>query len=584
MRSIFWSIKWKVDIDYRRKDIDEVNKFINDIQELKGQVWHIWIWDIDRVIGNLTPLEYVKHNENYHSINGLLHKISQFASTQRGGQPRMEKILKCMDNFFNREVFPAFLEVDNSIKVYVPLLRWLKNPIPHSENDLYKSRTVFDYFYNKDETWPEFEEYFDNNFKNDKPAIGFEVFTGLSIFEDVTKMLLWDHEDRENIKNFEEFLWTHFFNWQKVVLTPKYEKDVLYVKIWKNPDRAIYNLWDGVQNIIISTFPIFKYQNKNLSLFIEEPETWLHPWMQRILLETFTHWIESEGIYHQIFLTSHSNHLLDIALDDEINSQISIYEFSETWNENENNIEYSNWKSEVLDLLWVRNSSVFLSNCIIWVEWVSDRIYIKKFLDLFQEKYKNEEWFKLFEEDKHFSIVEYGWSNITHYNFWDEKLDPYSIKVDSISRNNFLMADNDWPNASDGKKERIKELCKIFDDDRIYVDMPEIENVITYDQYIQYINKYPWNNWWLIWTPKTEEEFNRLVIEWDIGTVLKETLISLIRWKVSKRFTEWNDISIIGQKKDIAERMVIFMDEYDKLSDKAQLIWKKLHNFIKDHN
>ena len=83
---------------------------------------------------------------------------------------------------------------------------------------------------------------------------------------------------------------------------------------------------------------------------------------------------------------------------------------------------------EIINVLGIRNSSVFLSNCVIWVEGVSDRIYLKKFLQMYL-KYKNIE----FKEDYHFAFSEYGGSNIENFEFIDSgERDESKVKVESI--------------------------------------------------------------------------------------------------------------------------------------------------------
>ncbi len=304
--------------------------------------------------------------------------------------------------------------------IYVPILRGLRNIIntekfpnqteteligndfksPFKNIDCYRDRTIFDYF-NPNRSINTYLSDFKNTF---------EIFTGLKLYEDIKKNLLGKFEERNFISRFEEFLTINFFNNKRITLIPKYDSDVLSIKIGNEEERPIFDLGDGLQTIIILTYPLFKYENENLFLFIEEPELGLHPGMQRKILQTYCEKFPKT----QFFLTTHSNHLLDLTLD--FDEKVSIYSF----NKNEKQkfeIENISPNKEILEILGVRNSSVFLSNCIIWVEGISDRIYLKKYLELYQ---KIPEEKLIFEEDKHFTILEYGGGNITHFNF-DEK-------------------------------------------------------------------------------------------------------------------------------------------------------------------
>ena len=89
--------------------------------------------------------------------------------------------------------------------------------------------------------------------------------------------------------------------------------------------------------------------------------------------------------------------------------------------------------------LGVQNSSVFLSNCTIWVEGITDRHYVKHFLDLHKKENKDDPDICDFNEDYHYSFVEYGGNNITHWSFLDKEETP--INVEKLCGRLFLLAD-----------------------------------------------------------------------------------------------------------------------------------------------
>ncbi len=583
MRSIF-----SKEIFFKTNEFKKTKDFLlTTWKEISDWCKNMWFWrnfpywEELKVLWEEDYFSEWKHI--YSKIHNILEKINVWKniSDSRIWNLTIWQVNKDIEEKYNSKVSEFNFEKEKINfweykKVYIPMLRWLKNPIPNEfKKDLYKERTYYDYFLttkNKDQLSLELD---DNNSKN----IGFEIFTWLSLYEDIKKMLLWTHEKRENIREFEKFLSKNFFQDKQITLTPNIESDVLDVKIWGNSDLPIYDLWDWIQSIIINTFPLFKYKDENLLLFIEEPEIWIHPWMQRILLNTFAKWIQNEWKEHQIYFTTHSNHFLDIALDKEINEKISVYQFKETDIEKEKYITNISQNKEILDLLWVKNSSIFLSNCIIWVEWVSDRIYIKKFLELYQ----NQDWKKKFEEDKHFSIIEYAGWNITHFNFWEFN-DEDTIKVDAINKNNFIVADNDLK-TSWKKFDRLNELKSLIWSDNIYFNFPEIENLITYDIYEKYFDTHKWKNWqkktlWC-WSKST---FEKNIYKKNIWTLIKKTFIELIPGKTSDNFINGNDISIIWKKDEIAERLICFMENYSDLSSKAQELTEKLYTFIEKNN
>ena len=89
--------------------------------------------------------------------------------------------------------------------------------------------------------------------------------------------------------------------------------------------------------------------------------------------------ITKEFPKHQFFITTHSNHIIDLYNGTD---NISIYKFKNS------NKEKSRFYMErvlpndvsILDEIGAKNSSVFMSNCTIWVEGISDKIYLTKYL------------------------------------------------------------------------------------------------------------------------------------------------------------------------------------------------------------
>ena len=84
--------------------------------------------------------------------------------------------------------------------------------------------------------------------------------------------------------------------------------------------------------------------------------------------------------------------------------------------------------NRALELLGVRNSSVFLTNCTIWVEGITDRHYLRHYLKLYAEEHKDDSDFEDFKEDYHYSFVEYGGNNITHWSFLDKETKPIECR------------------------------------------------------------------------------------------------------------------------------------------------------------
>lgn len=313
-------------------------------------------------------------------------------------------------------------------RVYIPTLRGLR--VLEQGKDLYEERTRSDYFS-----------------KDPSP----EVFTGQSLYSKLQGLLLGTLEERESVRLFQEFLSDAFFEGQPIALIPRLNQQ-LEVKIGLEIQRAIHTLGDGIQSVIILTFPLFEYRDKNLLLFIEEPELFMHPGMQRVFVNAL---FLEECQNAQIFMSTHSNHLLDLTLDKE---QIAVFTFHKhleddgaAERDSKASIEnVSNEDRRTLQLLGILNSSVLLSNCTIWVEGITDRRYLMHCLDL----YTTSTGKRAYKQDLHFSFVEYSSSNITHWSFLDKIDDP--IEVDSLCGRLFLVTDKD--SGKGAKAERAAQL------------------------------------------------------------------------------------------------------------------------------
>lgn len=241
-----------------------------------------------------------------------------------------------------------------SPKIYIPILRDTK-PLT-SSMDSYKERVFKDFFKKENIDMGRYRDI---------------IFTGQSIYSDLRKHLLGKRQGRELVEKIETFLKTHFFEGKTVSLTPLDEEqnDVVHILIGEE-ERAIYDLGDGIQAILLLLFPLFLNADKEMMVFIEEPETHLHPKWQRLFIET----IIKKFPKHQFFITTHSNIFLNIP-------NTSTYRLSK---ENENTIiEHITLSQDKLDLLQelgYKTSDLLQANFIIWVEGASDMVYIEAFL------------------------------------------------------------------------------------------------------------------------------------------------------------------------------------------------------------
>ncbi len=357
---------------------------------------------------------------------------------------------------------------------YIPMLRGMRPLLDNRSGELadinvYQKRTQKDYF---------------ENFSSAK----MQIFTGLELYQTLKEKLLGEPKERDEVKGFENFLSESFFGNKQVTLIPR-EKDpkVVHIKIGDEDQLPIYHLGDGLQNLIICTFNIFMEKSRCL-FFIEEPDMFMHPSMQRSFLEVL-----SKYDHHQYFITSHSNHFLDMTIDFD---NISVFHFSKHEDtQPQFHIRPSSPRDrQILLDLGVRNSAVFITNATIWVEGKTDRLYLKAYMKKYIDELKEDidrmaennsdlkknlekryiELNKL-KEDYHYSFVEYQGANLTHWSFDPDEKETEDIKASYVCAHAFLLADGDVAT----KGERKKIYTDMLGDDRFHLlEVKEIENLI----------------------------------------------------------------------------------------------------------
>ena len=283
----------------------------------------------------------------------------------------------------------------------------------------------------------------------------------------------------------------------------------------------------------------------------------------------------------QYFITTHSNHFLDITLDD---NNISVYTFEQTKDPADKecfqiaNVENSD--TNILSLIGVKNSSVFLSNCTIWVEGISDRIYLRKFLEIIQSKESHK-----FKEDTHFSFVEFGGNNITHWSFLDSDDENHkNILVDRLCGKLFLITDSDnsgfkrdgsIPKKPSKKAMRNIQLKNRLEERFYCLECREIENLLSPNILASIINESE------NWTSDNPNYCKNLAYKSYKNEYLGKFIEKSIKGITRKYST---DSGSIINKVDFSKRAVEFIKSEDDLSQEAILLAKKLYDFIKHNN
>lgn len=335
-------------------------------------------------------------------------------------------------------------------RIYIPILRGMR-PISGTKTDDYKDRTINDYFPKKD----------------------VDIFTGLNMYQTLKDKLLGEPEDRALVRDFEDFLSNDFFNGKQITLIPREGKDTVHIKIGDEKQLPIYDLGDGLQNLIIILFNVFINKERCL-IFIEEPELCMHPGLQRSLMQALNRFS-----HHQYFLTTHSNHFMDLSLEF---TDVSIYKFNKIENNDEVYFKVelvSYGDHNLLQDLGVSNSSVYLSNATIWVEGITDRLYLRCYMSKYLKhlkttNYDRYERLSKLKEDVHYSFVEYQGSNLVHWTFADESDDPHKIRAKFLCGKSYLIADGDIAGKGSREADYRSELGNNF----TILNCKEIENLL----------------------------------------------------------------------------------------------------------
>lgn len=535
-----------------------IEKIKNEIKSFGGK-HNIGIQQVTTILSKFNKVEQLNGTTDFFKVLDSLNKAIEdmiwsdayypSITTKEVGTAFAEIVGRNLQSV--SEDHKTVLQPHSFSRIYIPILRGLRPIAVNGEKfeyvDVYGKRTLQDYFQGA--------------------STRFEIFTGLTAYGMVKGHLLGNLHQRKIIREYEEYL-SEFFDGKPVALIPSENpEEVLVIKIGDEQERPIFELGDGIQSLIIITMPLFLHQNEDVLLFVEEPELLLHPGLQRKLLETL---MQQKGFERfQYFITTHSNHFLDITLDF---PDISIYSVKKAFDEStteEKKPDFivenlSHGDRSALEQLGVRNSSVYLSNCTIWVEGITDRLYLKKYLDVFYEKFEGKEKFK---EDFHYSFVEYSGSNITHWSFLDNEEEP--INVDRLCGRLFLIVDRD-NGTSEAKIARHAKLENVLKE-RFYVfDCKEIENQLSPGVLIRVLKSYG-----------EDETCLPVINQGDYKDRNLGQHIEDILGEQKKRKGSYIDGNTISDKVGFCRRAVSNIETWDDLSSEAQQLTEKLFDFIR---
>ncbi len=351
-----------------------------------------------------------------------------------------------------------------------------------------------------DEKYPYIERAQKDYFKNQNKFNHENIITGERLYHELKVHLLGKPQQRELIKQYEEKLSQYFFDNETVTLIPYigkddngHDNDVVHIKIGEDDQFPIHKLGDGLQQAIILTYEAYikskdKEGNTEIhAFFIEEPELHMHAGMVRQLMNFYLN-----ETPHYYFFTTHSNHLLDMADESD---QVMIQKFvKQPKKEDRRKFDFKIYRCDrdrdLLASLGVRPSSVYLANCTIWVEGITDRLYITKYMEKYldelkvsdQEVYKK---YRRFMPNYHYTFVEYAGSNLVHWSFSDDytdQLEDKGLSAKAVASEMLLIADGDIQSKADRVQVLKSELKK---GNYLILECKETENTLPKDSIIR---------------------------------------------------------------------------------------------------
>lgn len=207
----------------------------------------------------------------------------------------------------------------------------------------------------------------------------------------------------------------------------------------ETPQRVLplASLGSGVEQVIVLAAAATVTSRSLVCL--EEPETNLHPLLQKKLIRYLT-----DETDNQYVIATHSSHLLD---DDRATSyHVRLTPSSSV-------ARLAKRPHELVEIchdLGYRPSDLLQANCIIWVEGPSDRIYLHRWLELLDPSLA---------EGIDYSIMFYGGKLLSHLTMSEEALTDF-ISLRRLNRASAILIDSDKANSRQhisATKKRIRD-------------------------------------------------------------------------------------------------------------------------------